>query len=377
MTRYHITRRHRTALLGNGVDLDRFDPARFTPEEREQARAELGASADRIVVGSVGRLVAEKGYPELVEAAERLPDRYLVVAVGPDDPDKPDALGPGFSARAAEAGVRLLGMRTDVDRLYAAMDVFVLASHREGFPRAAMEAAAMGLPVVATDIRGCRQVVDDGVNGRLVPVGDAVALADAIASVGDDPAVRAAMGEASRAKARAEFDENRVVHTVYSTYHAVALRKGVDRVLAAAPPPEAPVVRVATLADVPHLARLHGEAIDTGFLPRLGAGVMERLYTALVGWDDAVVLVADGAWRPVGFVAGVVDTAAFYRHFFRSHGAGAGLSALPRLIRPSVLRRAWETLRYGGDDDHGFPAELLSMAVDYQVRRARPRWRPR
>ncbi len=238
-----------------------------------------------------------------------MPDRYLVVAVGPDDPDKPDALGPGFSARAAEAGVRLLGMRTDVDRLYAAMDVFVLASHREGFPRAAMEAAAMGLPVVATDIRGCRQVVDDGVNGRLVPVGDAVALADAIASVGDDPAVRrAAMGEASRAKARAEFDENRVVHTVYSTYHAVALRKGVAAVLAAAPATRAPV----DPGRHPRRRPPPGPAPRRGDRHRVPAAAGRRGHGAAVhgagGSADAVVLVADGAWRPVGFVAGVADT---------------------------------------------------------------------
>jgi ribosomal protein S18 acetylase RimI-like enzyme len=232
-----------------------------------------------------------------------------------------------------------------------------------------MEAAAMGLPVVATDIRGCRQVVDDGVNGRLVPVGDATALARAIESIGGDPATRRAMGEASRVKAQAEFDEDEVVHTVYSTYHAVARRKGVGAVLAAAPATGQPVIRPASQSDVPHLARLHAEAIETGFLPALGAGVMERLYTALVASADAVVLVADGVWRPVGFVAGVVDTGSFYRQFLRSHGMGAGLSALPRLVRPSVARRAWETLRYGAGDDEGPHAELLSMAVDYEVRR--------
>ncbi|MDQ3781555.1 MAG: GNAT family N-acetyltransferase [Actinomycetota bacterium] len=366
--RYHITRRHRTALLGNGVDLVRFDPDRFDEAERRLVREELGVADDQILVGTVGRLVAEKGYPELVAAAAGLPDRYTAVAIGPDDPEKPDALGTEFAATAAAAGVRLLGMRTDVDRLYVAMDLFVLASHREGFPRAAMEAAAMGLPVVASDIRGCRQVVDHGGNGLLVPVGDAIALAGAITTIGEDPVTRKAMGEASHRKARTEFDESRVVRTVFSTYHAVAKRKGIAAVVAAAPESLAPVIRPATLADVPHLARLHIEAIATGFLPSLGSGVMERLYTALLAWDDAVVLVADGGWRPVGFVAGVTDTGAFYRHFLRRHGAGAGIAAAPRLVRPSVLRRAWETVRYGGGGD-GVAAELLSMAVDDGMRR--------
>ena len=103
--------------------------------------------------------------------------------IGDDEPDEGRRARRRATARAADAaGVRFLGGRDDVDRLYAGMDLFVLASHREGFPRSPMEAAAMGVPVVATDIRGCRQVVDDGVTGLLVPVRDAGALAAAIAT---------------------------------------------------------------------------------------------------------------------------------------------------------------------------------------------------
>ena len=174
--RWHITRRRRARLLGNGVDLTRFDPDRVAPSERAAVRAELGVGPDDVVVGTVGRLVAEKGYPELFEAARSLGPGVVLVVVGPDDPEKADRLPAELVEAAAADGVRFLGMRDDVDRLYAAFDVFVLPSHREGFPRAAMEAAAMGLPVVATDIRGCRQVVDDGVTGMLVPVADPVAF---------------------------------------------------------------------------------------------------------------------------------------------------------------------------------------------------------
>lgn len=262
----------------------------------------------------------------------------------------------------------MLGMRTDVDRLYAAMDLFVLPSHREGFPRAAMEAAAMGLPIVATDIRGCREVVEAGSNGTLVPVRDPDALAAAIAEIGEDAEVRRRMGAASRERARRLFDERRVVHTVFSTYHGVALRKGITKVVDAAPMIAEPVLRPAEDRDVPYLARLHMEAISTGFLPRLGSSFMERLYSTMLGWEGAEVFVADGLWRPVGFVAGVTDVGAFYKHFIRHHGIGAGLSSVTRLIRPSVLRRAWETLTYGGEHD-GPRAELLAMAVAPEARR--------
>jgi glycosyltransferase involved in cell wall biosynthesis len=229
LTRRRINVPSRTRLLGNGIDLDRFAPDSIDPKDRQAVRDELGAGPDTIVVGMVGRMVAEKGYPELFEAAERLDGRYVVAAIGPDDPAKADAVTPAQRAAAERAGVVFLGQRDDVERLYAAMDVFVLPSHREGFPRAAMEAAATGLPIVATDVRGCRQVVADGVTGLLVPVRDPVRLAAAIASLGEDAERRRQMGAAAARRARESFDERRVVEIVCSTYRDVAARRGLDR----------------------------------------------------------------------------------------------------------------------------------------------------
>jgi glycosyltransferase involved in cell wall biosynthesis len=219
-------------VLGNGIDLARFDPDRLR-SERAEARAELlgtdvGAfrgfdgDAEPVVVGLVGRLVVEKGYREVFAAAAHLrrsAPAVRIVIIGPEDPDKPDAIGPAERAEAEALGnVRFLGSRDDVDRLYTGMDLYVLASHREGFPRSAMEAAAMGLPVVATDIRGCRQVVDAGRTGLLVPVRDPVALAEAVRHLAHDPARRAAMGAAAREKARREFDQQQVIECTLDIY---------------------------------------------------------------------------------------------------------------------------------------------------------------
>lgn len=228
LTRWRLSAPAKTHLLGNGVDLARFDPgpAAEARARRTSARAALGVTDDRVVVGCVGRLVAEKGYPELFAAAERLGDGYVVLAVGPDDPTKADAIDAADRRRGEAAGVRFLGMRTDVDDLYRAMDVFVLPSHREGFPRAAMEAAAMGLPVVATDIRGCRQVVAPGETGALVPVDDVDALVGAIATLGTDAALRARQGAAARARAEANFDERAVVAIVLDAYDGTLRRGG-------------------------------------------------------------------------------------------------------------------------------------------------------
>jgi glycosyltransferase involved in cell wall biosynthesis len=242
LLRQHVNVRRRTKLLGNGIDLQRFRPGGVPESVRLSRRAELGAERDTIVVGMVGRLVVEKGFRELFAAARTLRERfgsgrYLVVAIGPDDPEKADAISAAEIRAAEEQGVVFLGHRLDVEALYAAMDVFVLPSYREGFPRAAMEAAASGLPIVATDVRGCRQVVDHDNTGLLVPVRDGAALAEAIIALGEDPTRREAMGKAAIVRAQEHFDERKVVRIVLDTYRQVAARKGRHDLVAALKPP--------------------------------------------------------------------------------------------------------------------------------------------
>jgi glycosyltransferase involved in cell wall biosynthesis len=218
----------RLALLGNGIDLQRFDRARFGAEDATWARRELGAgAANEVIVGTVGRLVVEKGYRELFAATGGLPASVRVAVIGFDEPDKRDAVSANEIDAARSAGVRFLGGRHDVDRLYTGMDVFVLASHREGFPRSAMEAAAMGVPIVATDIRGCRQVVAHGVTGLLVPAGDSVALGSAIARLAGDPQLRVRMSVAARERASHLFDQQRCIDTTLSVYERLLRRRGI------------------------------------------------------------------------------------------------------------------------------------------------------
>ena len=216
-------------LLGNGVDLSRFTAHDHDPHRRRSARAELGVSENTVVVGAVGRLVLEKGYAELFQAWDDLrqehPDARLVV-IGPGDDAKSDSVPVEMMERAQRSGVMFLGMRDDVESLYRAMDMYVLASHREGFPRCEMEAAASGLPLVATDIRGCRQVVDDGVTGVLVPARSAPALREALARLIADPGTRARMSAAAVVRAEAEFGQQRVIDTTLRTYERLLRAAG-------------------------------------------------------------------------------------------------------------------------------------------------------
>ena len=141
------------------------------------------------------------------------------MVVGPPDEEKADSLGTAdMDAARAVGNISFLGRRDDVEDLYHGFDIFVLPSYREGFPRAAMEAAASAVPVIATDVRGCRQVVDDGVTGLLVPVRDELALAAAVEDLAGDAPRRRAMGEAGLRKAVAEFDDRRVVERTLAVY---------------------------------------------------------------------------------------------------------------------------------------------------------------
>jgi glycosyltransferase involved in cell wall biosynthesis len=213
--------RDKLTLLGNGIDLARFDPDRVDRARVAAVRRELGAGPDDVVCGVVGRLVWEKGYREVFDAAATLrarAPRVRVVVAGPRDPDKADAVRDHDIDAARAAGVQFVGFRDDVDALYAAMDVYVLASHREGWPRSAMEAAAMGVPVVATDVRGCREVVDHGITGMLVPKGDVHALATTIEKLAGDASLREELGRAGVRKARVEFDQQRVIDITLAVY---------------------------------------------------------------------------------------------------------------------------------------------------------------
>lgn len=209
-------------LLGNGIDVVRFDRSRLDPAEIRRRRAELGIADGVPVIGFVGRLVAEKGVFELLAAAAivraRFPTARLLV-VGGVDRAKRDAIHPEAAARYGIADMCVFaGHRNDLPELYASMDVFALPSHREGFPRTPMEASAMGIPVVATNIRGCRSVVDDGRTGLLVPLNEPAGLAAAIIALLADSTRARSMASEGRRTALERFDERRVFAKVLETY---------------------------------------------------------------------------------------------------------------------------------------------------------------
>lgn len=202
---------HRRAqATGNGRD-----PAIFHPDPigRAALRAAMGVGeADCVIIG-ISRLVRHKGWPELLQAMEQVPNAHLWVVGERLASDHGEDMTPHFERARAALGprLRLLGYREDVPRWLQAADIFALPSHFEGLPMSVIEAMLTGLPVVATDIRGCREQVVEGVTGHLVPPMQVAGLGRALARLAADPGLRQSMGEAGRIRALERFTEAAVL----------------------------------------------------------------------------------------------------------------------------------------------------------------------
>jgi glycosyltransferase involved in cell wall biosynthesis/GNAT superfamily N-acetyltransferase len=367
--RIGVVKASKSVFLGNGVDLRRFDPSAVPTDRVAALRSELGIPTGALVVGAVGRLVAEKGYRELFAAAREvrrsLPNTRFVV-LGAPDRAKADVISDQEIERARE-DVIFAGWVENVRDLLALMDVFVLPSWREGQPVSAIEAAAMARPLVLTDIRGCREVARNGREGLLVLPRDAKQLASAIARLLEDEALRDRLGAAARGRALARFDEDKIAGRLVGFYRQLLARKGlVSR--AARGIQNSVLIRRAKVRDAAALARIHREALPAAFLSSLGHRFVRRLYAALAADADAEVFVAEDADGVAGFATGVPSVRGFYRRFFLRHGLSAGLAAAPHLLRRGMIRKIRETGTYP-DASRSLPdSELLSIAVAARLR---------
>lgn len=197
-------------IKGLGVDCVRFRPVAKK------------SSAQPLRVLLAARVLWDKGVAEYIAAARQLKaeGRALqFLLAGTPDPGNPAAV-PEDMIRTwvAEGLLDWLGHVDDMPALLATVDMMVLPSYREGLPNGLIEAAACGLPLITTDVPGCREVVTDGVDGLLVPLRDAKALARAISRLQDDPALAAGLGAAAYQKTLAEFDVKIVIEKTVAVY---------------------------------------------------------------------------------------------------------------------------------------------------------------
>lgn len=202
-------------IEGSGVDCSRFLP----PPGGRAAGGPL-----RVLLPA--RLLWDKGLAELIEAAHQLQaeGRHVRIQLaGQPDPGNPASVPEATVQGWVAAGlVEWLGHVDDMPALFAAVDVVVLPSYREGLPKGLIEAAACECALVATDVPGCREVVTDGEDGLRVPARDGTALAAAIARLDDDPDLRLRLGRAARRKALDRFAEPGVVARTLAVYRELA-----------------------------------------------------------------------------------------------------------------------------------------------------------
>lgn len=201
-----------------GVDISRFNPEKWAGS-REATLKELDIPAKYKVITFIGRLTRDKGLEELMAAFSavcRSGQKCMLLLVGPDEAE--DGVLSNSVKNRSDPNMRFIGYSAQPERYLAVTDIFCLPSYREGFGNVAIEAAAMGVPTVGTNIVGLRDAVVDGETGLLVPPKDSATLASALISLLKDEKRRIEMGEKARSRSTAQFDARRVNAAVLDEY---------------------------------------------------------------------------------------------------------------------------------------------------------------
>ncbi|MBD8013373.1 glycosyltransferase family 4 protein [Planococcus wigleyi] len=218
---------NRLIHINNGVSGKKFNPANY---DRDSIRKSLNLHEKKVIL-FVGRLVEEKGIRELLNAFEILSSRHSNISLllvgggvtGDRDGLSPQLIVNGMS-ESVKKNIHLLGLRDDIPEIIAASDIFTLPSYREGLPRSIIEAMAMGKPIVATDIRGCREEVFEGVNGFLCEAKNAESLANSLDLLLRDEKKMEEYGTQSRKIFLKEFEEQKVLDRQLNIFNK--FRKG-------------------------------------------------------------------------------------------------------------------------------------------------------
>lgn len=219
------------AYLGNGVDIERFKRSRLNLDSQAQLRQSLGIADDSLIIGTIGRLTRKKGSGYLIEAAGELISEFPnlhVVVIGSQLTTDPEPFQVELNQRIETLGlekhVTLTGERQDIPELLGLLDIFTLPTFsHEGLPRSIVEAMAMSLPIVATDVRGCREAVVNQKNGFIVPSQNSMKLAEALRMLLSNPQLRHNYGKASRERVEAEYNEEFVFERLTQYYKELGI----------------------------------------------------------------------------------------------------------------------------------------------------------
>jgi glycosyltransferase involved in cell wall biosynthesis/O-antigen/teichoic acid export membrane protein len=322
----HLCHADKVVVLGSG-SVNGVDSAKtFSPDEQSchcrAIREQMQIPPQNLVIGFVGRITADKGMHELAQAWRQLSAERAdvdLLLVGPFEAEDP-LLAEDAALFHEDKRVHLAGPQKEVAPFFAAMDVFVMPSYREGFGVTNIEAASMSLPVVSTCIPGCVDSVQDGVTGTLVPPRDSDSLHAALDEYCSNPAMRREHGQAGRQRVIAEFEPRAIWQLLSDLYRGIANQP------------------------------------RSRFLPRLRRRATRWIPAGGLGRASALVLSSSVATRAVGFVAAIIGAAALGPRQFGEFAFSATTAAL--IVATGVLGFSPLTMKRIAD------AETASAARD-------------
>ncbi|MDZ8079935.1 MAG: glycosyltransferase family 4 protein [Nostoc sp. SerVER01] len=218
--------------LGNGVDVNRFQRDRLNPTHQIELRKSLGIPEyTDLIIGTIGRITYKKGSGYLIEAVAKLLPYFpnlQVLVIGSQLSSDPEPFQKQLIQKIHDLGIKknviLTGERQDIPELLGLLDIFTLPTFtHEGLPRSILEAMSMGLPVVATDIRGCREAVIHGKTGLIVPPKNSEKLAEALGVLLSNYQLRQSYGKASRERVEVDYDEELVFKRLNKYYQDLGI----------------------------------------------------------------------------------------------------------------------------------------------------------
>ena len=228
---HKIVSKDKTLVIpGSGVDTQHYSQDKINKEIIDQIKKDIKYKPNQIIILMVSRMLYHKGIAELAECSKRVkevkPDvRFLLV--GPLDPSNPAHIPLEVIEKWQKGNkIEYIGRRSDIRELIGLSDIIVLPSYyREGKPKFLLEAASMGKPIITTDVPGCRDIVENGENGILVPIKNVESLFKAVIKLINNSELRRKMGEKSRKRAEEEFDEKIVINQTLKTYRRLIKQK--------------------------------------------------------------------------------------------------------------------------------------------------------
>jgi glycosyltransferase involved in cell wall biosynthesis len=167
----------------NGIDTSYFDASHFSEHQKSSLKQELGIKSSDFVFIFVGRIVSDKGINELISAFSEIQDNkkdIKLLLVGPYEPELDPLKAETLNQIKNNKSIKSVGYQLDVRSYFAISDALVFPSYREGFPNVVMQAGAMGLPSIVTDINGCNEIISEGENGIIIPVKNQQAILESL-----------------------------------------------------------------------------------------------------------------------------------------------------------------------------------------------------